>query len=409
MRILLCHNYYRYRGGEDQSFESEVAMLRQRGHKVVTYVRSNNDIKDGLNGRIHAVGRTFYSRSAKQDVAKLMDDHQIDILHCNNLFPQISHSVYSAAAKRGIPIVQALRNYRPFCANSFFYRDDQVCTQCLGKPAAFASVRHGCYRDSSAASAVVTSMQLVNRTLNRVKPLVDAYFTPSEFAREIYTRGGYDPESLFVKRNFIDPDPGIGMGGSGSMIYVGRLSKEKGIDTLCDAWRQHGLKAPLKIIGGGPLQQAVKQFAQQHSAVTYLGELPHDEVLEHLGDARCLIMPSQWFETFGRTIAESFSRGTPVIASRLGAMSELVQDGVNGVLFEPGDSEQLAHAIQRVCNASEKRYSDMRNAARTSYKSKYTIDHNYQRLIEIYEFAMQRRGVDDSNDVLQSHRADGAA
>lgn len=391
MKVLFCHNYYRDRGGEDQSFESEVEMLRSQGDEVITFVRRNSDLADNLTTQLRVTGRTLHSQSARRKVAELIREHRPDIMHCNNLFPQISHSIYKPAHAMGVPVVQALRNYRSFCANAFFYRDQRVCTDCLDKRASFASIRHGCYRNSSVASAVVTTMQLLQRSLHRMKPMVDVFFTPSEFAREVYISGGYDADSIVVKYNFIHPDPGVGSGDSNAFVYVGRLSQEKGLHLLIEAWSSAGLTVPLKIIGDGPMRSVVEEFARKNQHVQYSGGVALDEVLSILGSARCLIMPSLWYETFGRTMAEAFSRGTPVVASRLGAMSELVQDGQNGLLFSPGDAADLARAIRQIRDADAARYERFRLAARDSYTSKYTRDVNYRQLRDIYEIARRRQ------------------
>jgi glycosyltransferase involved in cell wall biosynthesis len=391
MKVLFCHNYYRFRGGEDESFEAEVDMLRSRGDEVITFTRSNAEIPDNLIGKARTIARTIHSRSARRAIASLVRLHRPDVMHCNNLFPQISTSIYAPAHASGIPIVQALRNYREFCANAFLFRDGRVCTDCLPMPATFLSVVHGCYRDSRVASAVVTGMQLAERTKKRWQPMVDMYFTPTEFARQVYVSGGYDAESIVVKQNFVHPDPGVGKGELPVFVQVGRLSHEKGLRIVMDAWREHGLELPLQIIGDGPLQVEVERLAAENRHVQYLGRADMDEVLRILGRARCLIMPSLWYETFGRAMSEAFSCGTPVIASRLGAMAELVQDGVNGFLFAPGDAAELARAVQRVSGMGQHEYMQLRANARRSFETRYTRDSNYSRLMEIYELAARRR------------------
>ncbi|MEM0925241.1 MAG: glycosyltransferase [Planctomycetota bacterium] len=389
MKVLFCHNFYRYRGGEDQSFESEVEMLRDHGHEVITYTRNNEEISESLMGRIKTTACTIHNRAAKKDLDRLIQLHHPDILHCNNLFPLISPSIYQPARRAGIPIVQALRNYRMFCANSFFYRDQAVCTKCHQKPAAFSGIRHACYRDSSTATAVVATMQWVHRSRERRNPSVDVYVTPTSFARHKFIDGGLDPARVQVKTNFIHPDPGVGSGHSDQFVFVGRLSREKGLDTVMRAWQE--LDAPLAIVGDGPLRREVEEFARQNKSVSYRGPLEFDHVLRLLGDARCLIMPSLWFETFGRTIAEAFSRGTPVIASRLGAMAELVNDEENGFLFRPGDHEELATTVRRMQGLDAGEYGYLRRQARRSYENHYSRDVNYQKLIEVYQLAEQFR------------------
>ncbi len=382
MKLLLCHNYYRYRGGEDLSFEADVAMLRENGHEVVTYTVDNHDLEDG-ESRLKTAKRAIWNSSTAKEVQAILAQERPDLMHCNNLFPQISPSIYQPARKAGIPIVAALRNYRHFCANSFFYRDGQVCTKCLGRCCAYAAIRHKCYRDSRLASGVVAAMQLAHRGLGSRRNAVDAYFTPSQFARSTYISGGFKAEQIHVKTNYIHPDPGPGVGNGDFVLFVGRLSQEKGIDTLIDAWHRHQIQVPLRIVGEGPLRSRVEQFASENSQVRYLGEKEPAEVLDLMGQAKALLIPSLWYETFGRTIAESFSKGTPVIASDLGAMAELVDHGRTGYRFRSGDTEDLSNQLQRLMEQAD--YSTLRVAAREEYLKRFTQQVSYQQLLQIYK------------------------
>jgi len=383
MKVLYCHNYYQQRGGEDICFEADVEMLRQKGHEVETYVRHNDDIRQDSYVKIAI--NTLWSRQSEKEVDALISSFKPDILHCNNLFPQISPSIYRVANRRQVPIVQALHNYRAFCANSFFYRDEAVCTECHQSSTRLAGIRYRCYRDSYAATAVVTGMQFLHHSLGTYRNAVDMYFTPSAFTRKIYIEGGFDADSIDIKPNFIDPDPGIGKGDGKYILFVGRLSSEKGIETLLEAWNSGSIQTDLKVVGDGPLSSL---FDLPSTNIQWLGRRTLDEVLELVGRATALVMPSQWYETFGRTIAESFSRGTPVIVSDLGAMAELVQDDVNGFLFRSGDVNDLVEKVNQLINGNPER---LRPAARDSYIRNYTVDAGYDASIRIYQRAIERR------------------
>jgi len=365
-------------------------MLRANGHQVVTYTVDNHDLKDG-EGRLKNAKRAIWNSSSAKEVQAILARERPDLMHCNNLFPQISPSIYQPAQKMGIPIVTALRNYRHFCANSFFYRDGQVCTKCLDRCCAYAAIRHKCYRDNRLASGVVAAMQLVHRGLGNRRNAVDAYFTPTEFARKTYISGGYRAEQIHVKTNYIDPDPGPGPGDGDFVLFVGRLSQEKGIEPLIEAWHRHRIQVPLWIVGDGPLRPRVEQFAAENSRVRYLGEKEPSEVLDLLGRAKSLVMPSLWYETFGRTIAEAFSKGTPVIASDLGAMAELVDHGRTGYRFKPGDAEDLANQLQRLMERAD--YPALRDTAREEYVKRFTQQVSYQQLIKIYEAVGSSQGT----------------
>lgn len=386
MKIVYCHNYYRHRGGEDISFEYDVEMLRSEGHTVIVFTRDNHQM-DG--GDLKLARETLWNRRARNEMKSLLARERPDILHCNNLFPQISVSVYSAAKQAGVPVVQALRNYRTFCANSLLYRNGTVCTKCLTSSASWHGLRHACYRESRTATSVIVAMQLFHRLMNMQKRAVDVFATPTQFARQVHIDGGFDPESVMVRSNFVIPDLGRSMEDQGYALFVGRLSDEKGVDTLLKAWSEYSLPIPLRIVGSGPDEPSLQKRVPAGSAVTFLGQLDQADVLEQIAKASFVVMPSRWYETFGRAIAEAFSRGKPVIASRLGAMAELVDDGINGFLFEPTDPASLAAAVMTFLHTSEKAKNRMRHAARAKYEKCFSAQASYQQLLKIYQYAMR--------------------
>jgi len=385
MRVLLCHAYYQQPGGEDQSFEAEARLLESRGHEVHRYTL-HNDVIDGMN-RLAVAAKTLWNRTTHRELTRLMREFRPDVLHCTNNFPLISPSIYYAARALNVPVVQSLRNYRQLCPGGLLMRNGAVCEDCLGKRLATAGIRHGCYRNNSLATAVVAGMTSLHGLLGTWSRVVSRYFTLTEFAKSKFVAAGWPAEKIAVKPNFIDPDPGLGRGEGNYAVFVGRLSGEKGIATLLEAWAQIGDALPLKIIGDGPLRDDVQRFAQEHPQVELLGHRPQSEVLDIIGNANGLIMPSIWYETFGRTIIEAFAKGTPVIASRLGAMQELIDDGSTGLLFKPGDANDLAAKVRQLIGHNELRQS-VRIAARREYERRYTADPNHEMLLEIYRQAI---------------------
>lgn len=394
MKIVLCHNYYQCRGGEDVSFEVDVQMLRDYGHDVATLTRDNAT----LNGssRLRAAKHAVWNAETEAEARDLIRDFQPDILHCNNLFPQISPSVYRAANQAGVPVVQAIRNYRYFCPSATMYRDGRVCTDCLRKPIAYPAVLHACYRDSRAASAVVAGMHAFHRATGTWRSRVDAFFTPSQFAKNICVEAGIAEDQIRVRTNFIFPDLGPGDGGGGFALFVGRLSREKGTETLADAWDHHNPQLPLKIVGGGESERLAR-LAERNPRVELLGFQPQEQVLELVGQANCLLFTSRWYETFGRTIAEAFSRGTPVVSSRLGVMADHIRDGENGLFFPAGDAAALAACVDRIAKdpPGAKR---MRERARQDYLKSFTRQQSYDQLVGVYETAAKATGVFESGN-----------
>jgi glycosyltransferase involved in cell wall biosynthesis len=387
MKVLLCHSYYyNQRGGEDRSFEEERDLLVANGHQVIEYVRRNEELV-GVS-RLKAAASALWNRNSARDVAKLIDCRRPDVLHATNTFPLISPSVCAIAHRRGVAVVQALRNYRLLCANSYLMRDGQPCEACVGRAIPWPAIRHGCYRESAAASAVVAAMQVTHRLLGVWRNRVDAFFTLTEFARQKFIDAGLPADRVHVKHNSVSPDPGVGLGAGGYVALVGRLSPEKGIKTALAAWRLDPTLPPLTVVGDGPLRDEVKSAASLDPRIILRGEVSNAEAQEIIKNATALLMPSLWYETFGRTIAEAFAAGIPVIASRLGAMAELVDDGATGRLFAPGDARDLAHSIAHVVGLPPLEHQALGRRARDAYERRFTPSRNYSRLIEIYDLAL---------------------
>lgn len=404
MKVLLCHNYYQQTGGEDLSFRAEADLLAAHGHEVVQYTRHNDDIEG--SSRWATARQTFWNRRTYRQVRALIRRERPQIMHCTNTFPLISPAVFYAARAEKVPVVAALRNYRLLCPAWTLLRQGRVCEDCLGRAVAWPAVVHGCYRGSRTGSAVVAGMLAGHRVMKTWSRTVDMYFTLTQFARSKFLEAGFPPERIAVKPNFIDPDPGPGRGGGagadGYAVFVGRLSEEKGIHTLLHAWDSPSIGLPLKIIGDGPLAQQVRaRAAATEGRIDWLGTRSPQQVLAIIGDATCLVMTSIWYETFGRTVIEAFAKGTPVIASRLGAMAELVDDGRTGLLFEPADAEDLRAKVQLLLAEREK-IPCMRRAARHEYEQKYTARINYQILLDIY--AQARLRADTANSLAHGAR-----
>lgn len=381
MRILSVHNRYQIRGGEDESRESEEKMLREHGHIVDVY-EENNDRVATLS-KTQMAARTIWSTESYQVVEQRLKKNSYDILHVQNFFPLISPSIYYAAKAAGVPVIQTLRNYRLFCPNALFFRDGKVCEDCLGKAIPYPGILHGCYRESRIASSGVAAMLITHRALKTWENKVDLFITLTNFARQKCIEGGLHADKIVVKPNFVSPDPGIGKGEGGYALFVGRLSAEKGLDTLLSAWEQLDKQIPLKIVGDGPLAEKVIEAAKRLPQVEWLGRKPVAEVHALMGNAMFLVFPSKWYETFGRVAVEAFAKGTPVIAAEIGAIAELVESGRTGLTFQPNNSQDLAAKVERLL-ANPAQLAQMRLEVRKEFLAKYTAEQNYQQLHDIY-------------------------
>jgi glycosyltransferase involved in cell wall biosynthesis len=287
-------------------------------------------------------------------------------------------------------VVQTLHNFRLTCANALLFRDGKVCEDCLGRFAPWPAIRRKCYRGSPAASAAVAAMLATHRALGTWQNAVDAYVALTEFGRRKFVAAGLPADRIIVKSNFVEPDSGPGTGAGGYGVFVGRLSAEKGVGTLLDGWRHLDGKVPLRIIGDGPMAPQVREESAGDPAIEWLGSLPPEPVYRLIGEAAFAVVPSQCFETFSRVIAEAFAKGTPVIASRMGAMAELIDEGRTGLLFAPGDPGDLARAIRQLL-ADSSALARMRSSARAEFERRFTAELNHEALMTVYAQALATR------------------
>jgi glycosyltransferase involved in cell wall biosynthesis len=381
MRILAIHNRYKIRGGEEECLAAEVDLLQQHGHEVTLYEDSNDRLAE--LGTIAKATKAIWSQEAYQAVRQILRSQSYQVVHVHNFLSLISPSVYYAARDAGVPVVQTLHNYRLLCPNALFFRDGHVCEDCLGKFLPLPSVIHSCYRQDRAATAMVGTMLAIHRAIGTWDQMVDKYIALTEFTRAKFIAGGLPADRITVKPNFVNPDPGIGHGNGGYMLYVGRLSVEKGIDVLLSAWEQLGDRIPLKIVGDGPLAPAVIAASQTNQQIEWLGRLPMSQVYDLMGEAIGLIISSKWYETFGRVAVEAFAKGTPVIAANLGAIAEIVDGDRTGLHFQASDPSDLAAKVELLLS-DESKLRQMRHDARAEYVQKYTAERNYQNLLAIY-------------------------
>ena len=382
MRVMLLHNTYQHPGGEDQVFAAEGALLEERGHDVERFTISN-DLINGMS-RTALAASTIWNRDSYRTLRARFRATRPDVAHFHNTFPLLSPSALSAARDEGVPVVQTLHNYRLLCVNALLFRDGHICNDCLGHRVPWQGVAHGCYRGSRLASGAVATMIALHRARGTWMNDVDVYIALTEFARRTFIAGGLPADRIVVKPNFVHPDPGLGDASGNFALFVGRLVPEKGIRTLIDAWQHIGVKVPLRIVGDGPLAPEVAAAAAQCAGITWLGRHPRAEVLALMRAATLLIFPSTWYEGFGMTVAEALAVGLPVVASRVGGMAALIDDGRTGVHFPPGDAAALADRVRWAID-NPARLAEMRLEARAESLERYTGERNYDLLLGIYE------------------------
>jgi glycosyltransferase involved in cell wall biosynthesis len=387
MKILQVHNFYQQAGGEDQVVAAERALLLSHGHTVLQYTVHNDDIQQMSSLALGAA--TIWNQETYRRVQRLISEQSVELMHLHNTLPLISPSVIWAAAAEKAAVIQTLHNYRLLCPAATFYRDGAVCELCLPKTAKWPAVIHRCYRGSRIATAGISTMLGIHHMLGTYQRKVDAYIALTEFARAKFCEGGLPCDRVKVKPNFIMNDPGIGRGTGGYALFAGRLTEEKGLTHLLDAWSQCSQALPLKIVGDGPQQPYVRERTAALPNVAYLGPCAHERVIELLQDAKFLILPSRWYEGLPMVAVEAMACGTPVVAFGLGSMNDLITDGVNGLKLAIDRPNALVDFLR---NSEEflRNPLQLRAGARAHFERNFTADTNYDLLLTIYEQAVNR-------------------
>jgi glycosyltransferase involved in cell wall biosynthesis len=377
-RVLLVHNRYQQRGGEDAVVEAEAALLEGAGHAVELYLRNNDDIahQPGLGTALDAI----WSRRAAADLGQLIERFKPDVMHAHNTFPLISPSIFWAARRRRVASVLTLHNFRLICPQAMFLRHGRTCEDCLGR-SPWRALPRRCYRGSTAQTAVLTTMLQLHRTLGTYQTRIDRFIALSQFSRAKLIAGGLPGDKIVVKPNFVDcADPAPDATRAGG-LYVGRLAVEKGIAVLAEAYS--GLTdIPLTVIGDGPEAGNLAQIRQ----IRRLGQLAGADVKAAMHRAAYLVLPSISYENFPLVIAEAYACGLPVIASDFGAMAELVTPQVTGLTFKAGSAVDLRAAVLWA-EAHPERMAQMGREARRRYAALYTPERNLALLLDIYRQA----------------------
>jgi glycosyltransferase involved in cell wall biosynthesis len=389
VKIVLVHNSYQQRGGEDSVYEMERDLLRSHGHDVIEYYRTNEEIEEYSRFERMMLGpRTVWSSASKRKFAEVLNRAKPDLVHVHNTFMVISPSIYTACREQRVPVVQTLHNYRMMCPAGTFFRNGKVCLDC--KTHLAHGVLHGCYRKSHLGTAVVAAMLAWHRCIGTYSTQIDRYIALTEFARERFVAGGLEPDKVVVKSNCVHPDPGERSGGGRYVLFVGRLETEKGVNTLLGAWRKLGGRIPLLLAGTGALKKEVLAAASSIPEVKYLGKLHSNELFKVIKEARFVVLPSLCYENFPMTAVEAYACGVPVVASERGAMKEIIAHGQTGLLFRPGDVDDLAAKVSFAWNSRE--YVErLGHLAREEYECRYTGERNHAALLEIYRSVLPQR------------------
>ena len=391
LRVLVVHNRYRsdQPSGEDRVVDQETALLAEAGHQVSTFERRSDDIASmSMLGKAAIPFRVPWNPAVRSELAARLRAERPDIVHIHNTFPLLSPSVVAACADADVPVVATLHNYLMVCPSGTLYRDGRVCTDCTDATP-LPALRHGCYRGSSLA----TVPRAVNIVANRRRwwSGVARLFCISNTQRQILIQSGLPAQRLAVKHNFVE-EPSMRRAGPGEhVLYLGRMTEEKGLRILMAAWdaiaANGGLGLPLVLAGTGPLQEELTRWARDREDVRYLGRRSRAECAELTARSAAVVAPSTWMEPFGLVVVEAMAAGVPAVAAAHGAFVELVHDEVTGILHRPGDPSSLAECLSRLVT-DPRLNRRLGTAARRRYEAGFTPAIGLARLVAGYEDAI---------------------
>ena len=341
MKVLIIHNKYKEHGGEDAVVKNETAILENGGHEVKNFIVSNRNIKD-IFDKLAAFKKSKFDHKTYNMLKNELIEFNPDIVHIHNFWPLLGFSGHAAAYDMNIPIIQTLHNYRLICSNAQFLRDDNICEKCLHKSNLWG-VYHRCYQNSLSSSFAMMKMQNYAKREGYLNGKIDKFIALTSFSKKKFIKYGIPERNISVKSNVISiKERNYHNDKKEDLLYVGRISKEKGIDIILDVAKE--LKSiRFKIVGDGPLYNYYRNKAPKN--VTFYGKKDSNFVKKIMRESLALIMPSIWYEGFPVTLLEAFSNSLPVIASDIGSLTELIDDDFNGKLFDPGNKNQLIDII----------------------------------------------------------------
>jgi len=402
VRILMVQTFHYYRGGDSTYMLSLSRLLEEKGHEVVPfamehprnlpspyarYFVSEVDFPDLLSkaspGAAWKVAtRSIYNGEARSKIAALADEVKPDVAHFHNIHAHLTTSIVSPLRARGIPIVWTLHDYRLICPNTSLLSGGEICERCIPNRFHEAILRR-CKKGSLPASFVAMLATLYDR-LARIPARIDRFITPSNFLRSKLLEGGFDPARVVCVPNFVDLALYTGLPEEDYFCYLGRLSQEKGLDILIRAVA--GLDAGrLLVVGDGPEEEALRKLAAElkTSRVEFAGYRSGEELRRILAQSQFVVLPSRWYENLPFAVMEAFASSKAVVASRIGGIPEMVEDGVNGLLFPMGDEGSLAACLARMLGDRRLR-EEMGRRGREKAERLYEREGHYAEIERIY-------------------------
>ena len=428
MKVLLANKFFFLNGGSESVMFQERDFLVKAGCQVVDFAMQDprnlpsadselfvdNHTYHNANGtvgtRVRSALQLIHSPQAVRNIGRLIDRTRPDIVHCHNVYHQLTPSIVGAAKRRGVPVVLTLHDYKPICPVYTRLRQGQVCSACLNN--GFSNVvRYRCADGSIGKSALLLAEAWVQRRLRSYEQ-VDRFVAPSHFMRKSVTQCRFPKDQVEVIHNGIDCgaiEPAQEDGGYA--LYLGRLSPEKGIETLLAAHAQIADRVPLAIAGTGPMEHALRS---RYPKARYFGHLSGSTLESVIRNASLIVTPSEWYENCPMSVLEAMAFGKTVVASNIGGIPELVAHEETGLLFPPGDRGALKSCLIRLMNAPHLRRR-FGTAARARAEERFSLEHHNNALLHLYQNLIDRARARDGAEsrratpsLSQAHRSNGS-
>ncbi|MBR4314501.1 MAG: glycosyltransferase family 4 protein [Lachnospiraceae bacterium] len=395
-RILLVHNFYQQPGGEDTVFRNEKKLLEDKGHEVITYTRDNSELKGNFLKKILLPFITIFNPKTYFDIKKIIKDKNIDIVHVHNTLCFISPAVFYAAIKMKSPVIQTLHNFRMQCSNGLFYRDGHICEDCVNY-GLLCALKHKCYRNSFFQTLAIVLLLKIHRFIGIYRKVNFICLTEFNKSKLLLNKKHIvDEDKVFVKPNFVFEEntnynstnklseKDYNSINKGYYLFVGRLDEIKGIDIVLEAFSKLQDRE-LHVIGSGSVDY-IKEYSK-YGNIKFLGQLPHNEVMNEMKNGKALIFPSKLFEGNPMTIIESYENRLPVVSSDVGNAKEMVEDGINGLHFKTGDAESLISTIEKLDKID---MITLKENAYREFDNKYNQKVGYNNIINLYSRMIEK-------------------
>ncbi len=382
MKICLVHNAYGKLSGEEVAVEGLRDSLASHGHTVIPFFRSSAELDGRELRKIGAFFTGIYNIAARREFARMLDSERPDLVHINNLFPIISPSILDETKRHGIPTVMTVHNYRLLCPTGLLFSHGEVCHRCLDGGEWWCAIRNCTGEWPKSAGYAVRNW--VARLRRSFVDGIDRFIALTEFAKLMLLRHGYPAERIDVVRNILRLETTESHPTDGEYVgYVGRISPEKGVDTIVDAAKH---QPDIRFRFAGHCLRMPRLLRQAPGNCEFVGEVPRRDLAAFVAGARFTVFASKWYEVSPLSMVETMARGKAVICSRIGSLPELVEEGVTGLLFEPGNVEDLGRNIEYLWNRPDLCHK-MGAAARTKVLAMFSPDATYAQLLRTYETA----------------------